>query len=181
MASFSDCITLDDSDDDLEILDEQITNYGCALTEPKQLELSKDMEETILESLRKQNVSIPKGNFKLKIFAKNGGNVDLNTLDLSSISNCSLSVKNKEPSQSTALRVSATSKHRQFGKLINDCEEQRHEKSNRVKEFVEKPKPGSKKEEEFQKVKKIDHGQSQGIGKEWAISSKEKHLKSVLK
>ena len=113
MSKESDCITLGDSDDDLEILDEKITNYGTATAAPKQLELSKDMEETILDSLRKQNVSIPKGNFKLKIFAKNGGKVDLSTLDLSSISNCSLSVKNKNSSNTpgkSSFSVSAPTK-----------------------------------------------------------------------
>merc|ERR1712179_329771 len=64
-------------------------------TQPKQLELSKDEEQKLLASLRKQNMSIPEGNFKLKIYAKNGGNVNLSTLDLSSISHSSLSVKNK--------------------------------------------------------------------------------------
>ena len=94
--SEANCITLSDTDDeDLEILDEKITNYGNASAQPKQLELSKDEEKKILDSLRKQNMSIPEGDFKLKIDAKNGGNIDLSTLDLSSISNPSLSVKNK--------------------------------------------------------------------------------------
>ena len=94
--SEANCITLSDTDDEeLEILDEKITNYGNASAQPKQLELSKDEEKKILDSLRKQNMSIPEGNFKLKIYAKNGGNIDLSTLDLSSISNPSLSVINK--------------------------------------------------------------------------------------
>ena len=96
--SKADGITLSDTDDEeLEILDEKITNYGSALAQPKQLELSKDEEKKILDSLRKQNMSIPEGDFKLKIYAKNVANIDLSTLDLSSISNPSLSVKN-EPS-----------------------------------------------------------------------------------
>ena len=94
--SEADGITLSATDDEeLEILDEKITNFGGALAQPKQLELSKDEEKKILDSLRKQNMSIPEGDFKLKIDAKNGGNIDLSTLDLSSISNPSLSVKNK--------------------------------------------------------------------------------------
>ena len=44
--SEADCITLSDTDDEeLEILDEKITNYGSASAQPKQLELSKDEEK----------------------------------------------------------------------------------------------------------------------------------------
>ena len=94
----SDCITLSDSDDEaLEILEEKISNYGGSSTVgSKPIEVTKDMEKNILDSLRKQNVSIPEGNFKLKIYARNGGNVDLSALDLSAITNSSLlKVNNK--------------------------------------------------------------------------------------
>ena len=66
--SEADGITLSATDDEeLEILDEKITNFGGALAQPKQLELSKDEEKKILDSLRKQNMSIPEGDFKLKM------------------------------------------------------------------------------------------------------------------
>ena len=94
----SDCITLSDSDDEaLEILEEKISNYGgSSAVGSKPIEVTKDMEKSILDSLRKQNVSIPEGNFKLKIYAWNGGNVDLSALDLSAITNSSLlKVNNK--------------------------------------------------------------------------------------
>ena len=47
--SEADGITLSATDDEeLEILDEKITNFGGALAQPKQLELSKDEEKRSL-------------------------------------------------------------------------------------------------------------------------------------
>ena len=72
-SSGGDCIVLSDSeDDDLIIVDEKIQNYGTSSKTTGLVECSKEMEDSIRETLMKQNPQLlPKGNFKLKIYSFN--------------------------------------------------------------------------------------------------------------
>ena len=77
-AKKQDLITRSDSEDDLEIVDEKITNYGKKGNNGGVMEVPKEIEDTLRASLMKQNPGIlPKGNFKLKIYSKSGAQVEL--------------------------------------------------------------------------------------------------------
>jgi len=135
----TECITLeDDSDEELQILSEKIPNFGG--TAPKELEVNEEIKCAIMKSLEDQCIDIPRGNFKMKIFSKNGYHVDWNTLNISQLTSAasysddtaskaySLTATakqvgiNQQDIESKATKVNQLPCHNQTTDIINDNE-----------------------------------------------------------